>query len=606
MSRNRFATFAWVVLGYSVLVILWGAFVRISLSGDGCGSHWPLCDGVFIPMDWTSERMVEFIHRATSGLFGLFTLVLLIWAFKKYPKGSPIRTAVTVGFIFTMFEAIIGAVLVRYGWVAQDTSWERAVMQVVHLVNTFFLLAGFALAAMWASGLPQPRLRGQGPVLWGMGIGLLGLLFLGASGAVTALGDLLFPVTTSSQAVIDSLDPTRHFLVRLRVLHPMIAVSVGLYLVLLAGLLSYFRPSPVVKQAANWVIGIFAVQVLVGLLNVLFKAPLFMQLTHLLLADANWVAALALCAGAVAVGVERVELVRSAEVPSEMAKAGWKDYLVLTKPRVISLLLFTTLTAMFVAKGGWPGLTLFLAVAVGGYLMAGAANAINMVVDRDIDGAMKRTSVRPTVTQKISSTNAMAFSFALAAGSFVILWSFANLLAAALALAGLAFYVVVYTLLLKRRTWHNIVIGGAAGAFPPLVGWASVTNELSALAWILFAIIFVWTPVHFWALALLIKDDYAKANVPMLPVVHGERATVIQIVCYAIATAVVSLLPFLQPNVGWGYLGMAILLNTILMIRCVQLAVRTDRPRAVSLYKFSMLYLAVLFLALAVERSAFV
>src|SRR5207237_1986519 len=166
---------------------------------------------------------------------------------------------------------------------------------------------------------------------------------------------------------------------------------------------------------------------------------------------------------------------------------------------------------------------------VGFYMAAGAANAINMVLERDLDLRMGRTEKRPTVTQTIPARSALQFALAMMVGSFVLLWAAANLLSAMLALAGLAFYVVIYTLILKRRTWHNIVIGGAAGAFPPLVGWAAVTNQMSPLAWYLFAIIFVWTPVHFWALALLIKDDYAAAGVPMLPVVLGERVTVIQI-----------------------------------------------------------------------------
>jgi len=236
-------------------------------------------------------------------------------------------------------------------------------------------------------------------------------------------------------------------------------------------------------------------------------------------------------------------------------------------------------------------------------MSAGAANAINMVVDRDIDIAMKRTSTRPTVTQSIPSRNVLLFSFVLATGAFALLWSAANLLAAVLALSGLVFYVVVYTMLLKRRTWQNIVVGGAAGAFPPLVGWAAVTNDLPPLALYLFAIIFVWTPVHFWALALLLKDEYAAAGVPMLPVVKGDRNTVIQIGIYAVITFAVSLVPFLMPQVGWIYAGTAVVLNVILLYLCLQLYRQTSRPRASKLFHYSMVYLAILFLMLAVDRA---
>lgn len=289
----------------------------------------------------------------------------------------------------------------------------------------------------------------------------------------------------------------------------------------------------------------------------------------------------------------------------ENLKEHARDYIALTKPRVISLLLFTTLAAMFIAADSVHRVTLplFLAVAIGGYAAAGAANAINMVIDRDIDGRMTRTTSRPTVTQRISTRDAMIFALAMESLSFGLLWAAANLLAASLALAGLLFYVFIYTLLLKRRTWHNIVIGGAAGAFPPLVGWAAVTGSLSVLAWYLFAIIFVWTPVHFWALALLIKDDYASAGVPMLPCVKGDRATVAQIAIYMFVTVIVTFLPLLTEGLHAIYFIGAIVLNAVLIRKTVQLYREATRPRASSLFHYSMLYLALLFLAMAIDRA---
>lgn len=287
------------------------------------------------------------------------------------------------------------------------------------------------------------------------------------------------------------------------------------------------------------------------------------------------------------------------------SRVTWKDYLALTKPRVISLLLFTTLATLFIAADAHHTVSfgLFLAVALGGYAAAGSANAFNMVIDRDIDGRMRRTTTRPTVTQKISTRSALLFAFVLEIGSFALLWSAANLLTALLALYGLLFYVFVYTLLLKRRTVQNIVIGGAAGAFPPLVGWAAVTGSLNLTAWTLFAIIFVWTPVHFWALALLLKDDYAAANVPMLPVVRGERATVRQIVAYTLLTLPVTLLPTFLGQVGFLYFGAALLLNALLLRGSLRLYRQIERSRASALFHFSMLYLALLFLAMAIDRS---
>ena len=291
------------------------------------------------------------------------------------------------------------------------------------------------------------------------------------------------------------------------------------------------------------------------------------------------------------------------------ARATWRDYVTLTKPKVISLLLLTTVGAMFIAANGFPDWLALLGTVLGGYFSAGAAGVFNMVYDRDIDVRMKRTAGRPTVTSVISSRDALVFGSLLTVGSFVVIALTSNVLAALLSWAGIAFYVIIYTMWLKRSTWQNIVIGGAAGAIPPLVGWAAVTGHLSLLAWFLFALVFFWTPVHFWALALLIKDDYAAVGVPMAPSVIGERATVLQMVMYALLTVVLTAIPFFMHEFGLGYFAAALVLNAVLLWRVARLFVLVqrrepiDRPTALSLYKYSMSYLALMFLAMALERS---
>lgn len=497
---------------------------------------------------------------------------------------------------------MLGMMLVKMGWVADDDSVHRAVAMAAHLATTFLLLASITWMILAAGGLGRIRLTGNGALGAGMWVGLAATMLLGISGAVTALGGTLFPETNLAEAIQRDLTPTAHFLIRLRILHPMIAVSVGLLLILLAGLAVHLRKDDRLRHCARWVVGIFIAEMLIGLANLLMHAPVAMQLVHLAIADFLWIA---ICATSLYVfRIQRDEVVERAVLERKPARELVRAYIGLTKPRVVSLLLFTTVMAMFPAAGGWPGLGLFVAVLIGGYFAAGAANAINMVIEQDLDVKMERTSKRPIVAHVISAQAALRFAFLLATASFGILWWAANLLAAMLALAGLAFYVVIYTLLLKRRTWQNIVIGGAAGAFPPLVGWASVTGELTPLAWYLFAIIFVWTPVHFWALAILIKDDYAAAGVPMAPVAIGERATVVQIVFYGIVTAIVSILPVLQPGVGTIYLVGASLLNIGLIVRCLQLLRETDRPQARSLFKYSMAYLAILFVIVALDWRA--
>ncbi|TBH20471.1 heme o synthase [Thermus thermamylovorans] len=606
MNQDRFRRLAWGVFLWTVLVALWGAFVRITGSGAGCGSHWPTCNGEVIPRSPEVETLIEFTHRATSGLAFLGALALLILALRLFPKGHPVRFGAGLSLFFMVTESLVGAALVLFGWVADNISTERAVVHMVHLANTYFLLAALLLTAWWASGGAPLALKGQGAVSIGLLLGLLALVFLGMSGAITALGDLLFPVASTREALERSLTPGEHFLVRLRVLHPLIAVSVGLYVVFAGHLVARLRPSLSTQRFAHLLTALYGLQLLVGLANVWLRAPFALQLLHLFLAYLIWFAFVLLAASALARGTPQAAPWGGEPLPQGVHRgtggATWKDYLALTKPRVISLLLLTTLLAMVIAAGGWPGTGLFLAVAMGGYMMAGAANAINMVVDRDIDARMRRTARRPTATQRIPSRDALLFALALALLAFLLLGWGANLLAATLALAGLIWYVLVYTLYLKRRTWQNIVIGGAAGAFPPLVGWAAVTGDLSLFAWYLFALIFFWTPVHFWALALLIQDEYRQAGVPMLPVVLGERVTVMQIALYALLTALISLMPLLLGELGLVYLSFSLALNALLILKSLALYRQPERRTAVSLYRYSMLYLALLFAAMAVDR----
>jgi len=284
-------------------------------------------------------------------------------------------------------------------------------------------------------------------------------------------------------------------------------------------------------------------------------------------------------------------------------RATWRDYFMLTKPKVISLLLFTTIAAMFMAARGTPDIGLLLVVFIGGYLSAGAAGVLNMVIDFDIDYRMKRTRKRPTASGLISRQNALIFGLILTVISYLMLGLGANWLTANLSMAGLLTYVFVYTMWLKRTTWHNIVIGGAAGCFPPLVGWAAVMGDLNVFSLYLFAIVFFWTPVHFWALALMIKEEYREVGIPMLPVVHGDKMTVAQIGLYTIFTVTMTLMPLLLPGeLGWIYAIGAVILNVLLARGALKLYRGISRPNAVGLYLYSMLYLALLFLLMAVDR----
>ncbi len=276
-------------------------------------------------------------------------------------------------------------------------------------------------------------------------------------------------------------------------------------------------------------------------------------------------------------------------------------YVALTKPRIIELLLVTTVPTMIVAAKGWPGGWLVLATLFGGTLAAGGANAINMVVDRDIDRVMRRTKGRPLVTGEVSPQHAVMFAITLEVVAFVELWRAVNLLSAVLALAAMLFYVFVYTLWLKRTSSQNIVIGGAAGAVPTLVGWAAVTGHLALAPFVLFAVIFLWTPPHFWALAMRYRDDYAAAHVPMLPVVASFERTARQIVVYTVAVYIATLVFGAVAGMGPLYMVSAVVLGGVFMSYALRLQREGNPARAMRLFGWSITYVTLLFGAMAAD-----
>jgi len=286
--------------------------------------------------------------------------------------------------------------------------------------------------------------------------------------------------------------------------------------------------------------------------------------------------------------------------PSHKARLG--GFVALTKPRIIELLLVTTLPTMVVAQRGVPPVWLMVATLAGGTLAAGGANAINMWHDRDIDALMKRTEARPLVTGLVQPTEALVFALTLELAAFLLLWRTVNLLSAVLAVTATAFYVFVYTLWLKRTSPQNIVIGGAAGAVPVLVGWSAVTGTLSWAPFVLFAVIFVWTPPHFWALAIKYRDDYAAADVPMLPVVADARTTGRQIVGYTVLLWAVSLLFVPVAGMGWIYAAAAVALGAAFLYYAIRLLQESTVRNAMRLFGWSITYVTLLFSAMALDQ----
>lgn len=276
-------------------------------------------------------------------------------------------------------------------------------------------------------------------------------------------------------------------------------------------------------------------------------------------------------------------------------------YIALTKPRIIELLLITTVPTMVVADSGWPGTWLVIVTLVGGSLAAGGANAINMWIDRDIDALMERTKNRPLVTGLIAPRSALVFAITLEVAAFAVLWAGTNLLAACLALSATLFYVFVYSLWLKRTSRQNIVIGGAAGAVPVLVGWAAVTASLAWTPWLLFLVIFLWTPPHFWALAIRHEDDYRAAGVPMLPVVETRSRVVRSMIGYTVALVTCSLVVVPVAGTGWVYAVAAVVLGTAFLAGTIALVRNESTAAAMRLFSFSISYISLLFVALTLD-----
>jgi protoheme IX farnesyltransferase len=596
-SLTRFAKLAIAAAAATFVLITVGGLVRATDSGLGC-PDWPLCFGDWVPPA-ELHAWIEHSHRLVAAVLvgPLVGAVALITVCTARRRDRALLIAAVGAGLLVIAQALLGAQVV--------IQQLRRELVTAHLGMALTLLALTILIADRAVHGPMPGRRSALP------IGLIGLtmtavfaqMLLGSwvTGHDAGLAYPDFPLMNGS--LLPAVDaPTQ----AIQVAHRALAVVVVGLVAWTAVAIRRRTQSRLPRTLVGVALALVIIQVALGAANVWSRLSAAFVVPHLavgaaLFATCFWLLLAALREPAVA-----PDRVRAGQPPEATTRQSSGDtlraYVALTKPRIIELLLVTTIPTMVLAQRGVPSLWLMAAVIIGGTLAAGGANAINQYVDRDIDDLMRRTRLRPLPRHAVEPRHALLFGVVLSVVSFAWLSLTVNLLAALLAASAIGFYVFVYTMWLKRSTPQNIVIGGAAGCVPVLVAWAAVTDTVGVPALVLFAIVFYWTPPHFWALALRFKGDYAAANVPMMPVVRGDAETARQIVIYTLLLVAVSLLLFPTAEMGLIYLGSAIGLGAAFVwfaLRVLRNA--SDGRAAIRLFRYSISYLTLLFTAVAVD-----
>ena len=614
---NRFQKLAALTLATALGLVTIGVVVRATDSGLGC-PDWPLCHNQLIPSLDDTKAWIEWIHRTVAVVIGFEILGLAALAIRDYRDRRSILLPTLGAVALVGFQAWLGRETVRLGNSGESVT--------AHLASAMILVAVLVFLTVRA-GYPA-RIGGRG--------GSQRFTLLAAFTTAVTFALLLFGshVTATGSALVfadwplmdGSLVPAVTDVTAAQVLHRWVAAFVGLIVATLAVVAwRTQRDHPTLVRLSVGAAGLFALQVVIGGAQIVTQLAEWTQTFHLALGAVIWAMLGGLTitsyyTARVSVGAGSGEAAGVGPGATTVGPPTTSDtiqaYIALTKPRIIELLLVTTVPAMVLATRDLPGArggvawtdwgALVFWTMLGGTLAAGSANAINCYLDRDIDLLMVRTRRRPLPAHQVEPERAVVFGLVLGVISFAVMAWFVNLPAAFLTLLAIGFYVVVYTILLKRTTPSNIVIGGAAGALPPLIGWVAVTGSVGLPALLLFAIVFYWTPPHFWALSLRIRKDYAAAGVPMLPVVKGIAETTRQIGLYAVLMVAVSLILFAVGRMGLIYLIAAVVLGAIFLWQAYGLWRRgaseeASTAGAIRLYKFSISYLSLLFLAIAVD-----
>ncbi|GAC1344099.1 MAG: heme o synthase [Ktedonobacteraceae bacterium] len=596
---------AWIAVGFTYFLVALGGTVRTTDSGLSC-PDWPLCYGqAFVVIDY--HTFLEQFHRYVATIVSALVVTLAISAFLWARKERHILVpALVIAPLLLVVQIVLGGLTVL--WKLPSNIITAHLGTALALFATIITIAVTAGKPAASTEHPEKTRKfarlAMTNALLVYGLMLSGSYVVGSGASLACTG---WPLCTAPAWAV------QYHLADINVFHRLIATFVGL--VLIWTLVSAWRRRKVAPAQAWLALAaamLFVAQSVVGGLIVLLDKPAFVAGLHLALATAVWgclvvLAALAanqLRAAPQEQGIDAVEAAAEVGTKNEQGaiRQTISNYVDLMKPHVTVLLLGTTAAAMSIAYRGLPPLGLVCATLLGGAMAAGSANCINCYIDRDIDQIMGRTQRRSLPSGRVQPRQALIFGIALGIGAFLVLTAFVNLLSATLACSAILFYVFVYTLGLKRTSAQNIVIGGAAGAVPVLVGWAAVTNTITLPAIWLFAIIFYWTPPHFWALSLLIQKDYEKARIPMLPVVMGERETRKQILLYSLMLLAVTLVLFGMGAMGYFYLAAAVVLGGILIYMAIRLLREQTKSWAKTLFWYSNCYLAMIFAAMVIDR----
>lgn len=599
---NRFQKLAVATATATIALFAVGGLVRGTGSGLGC-STWPTCEpGRLFPAGGIHSS-IEFSHRFLVFVVTLLVVATAAAAWRRYRRVRSIVWPALAAIPLVLGQAVLGGVVVH---TELDPWWVTA-----HFALALAFVADVIVVAVNSFLVERPRGGAEGTAGGDLAFARLTLVTVCGTGALLLAGTYV-RATSAGLAFTDwplmdgRLVPALGGAATAMFVHRVLAATVAvlvLWVVIRARTMA--ERSGEVVALSTLTLGLFVAQIASGALNVSSRLRPWAVVLHVALSVLIWSALVALASVSRGLTVGANEPSHPTGEQPSPPEGSLRDtvtaYVQLTKPRIIVLLLITTVPAMILASRGMPPIWLILATLLGGTVAAGSANAINMYLDRDIDQLMRRTRRRPLPAHAITPPDALRFGFVLGAISYFFLSITVNVLAATLALSAIAFYVFVYTMWLKRTTAQNIVIGGAAGAVPALVGWAAVTGSLAAPAWVLFAIIFVWTPPHFWALSMRYAGDYAAAGVPMLPVVKGEDETRRQIFLYSLLLFGTTLLLYPVGRMGLIYLGTAIGLGGVFVYRTLRLWREAGAARAWGVFTYSIAYLAALFGAVALD-----